>query len=657
MQLTHLQNDTRSVPVPRSLTFTLIFLAGWTVAANLTTLFGGTLETLIWAGLACAALLGALYRFLPPSTAFKGAKSDSSPWSPTQRQTNSLVLAACIATLSLAVNWYAFWCIGVTILVVHCALAFRHASVPDPAIPASARLDRLVILVTMLGAGALSLMVNRSDADDAFYVGLAAFTHAHPNLPLLAVDPMHGEPGWPLLFPSYRFASYELLAASIAKLLGMPAMSVMYRLLPPLGAAFVVASAFFLAQQLAPRRWLLVGLVTLALGLILGECHRGFGNFMFVRIFQGKSIYVSALMPLIFALTFRCISSQGTARDVMLLACAQVAAIGLSNFGMLAAPMAAGTALVACALTAPRAMYPRLGAVACTLLIPLPYLLYVAIASQASSNLAGTEEAAPAVWLAVFGPWQQYLVALLLLTAPALTWDGRTRAWLAVPPLILLGVLLNPWLAAPISHYITTTPVYWRVTWCFPVLSYMAWGIFAASQQWRQSRIHRLLSILIILLLSASLAFTVLRPSNEISWHFAGVQVPPMDYLAAERAARDADEMTRILAPEPVSSVIARFEDHPRLVLVRDMYLPMFRPGIGEKAFLQRMTLRNFVNGAFRSQDASVVSTALGELNVKTVVTMGQQAQVSDLLAANGYILTETVGPYGIWRRPAASMH
>jgi len=509
----------------------------------------------------------------------------------------------------------------------------------------------------MLAAAALVLAVNRSDADDAFYVGVAAFTHAHPNAPLLTGDPMHGEAGWPLLFPSYRFASYELLAAALAKLFGMSAMDVMYRLLPPLGAIFVVASAFFLGRQLAPRKWLLIGMITVVLGLVLGECHRGFGNFMFVRIFQGKSMYVSALMPLIFALTFRCASQEGGSRDVMLLACAQIASIGLSNFGMLAAPMAGGTALAAAALTAPRTMYPRLGAVACTLLIPLPYLAYVAISAHAGSDALGAEEAAPAVWLGVFGPRQQYLIALLLLVAPALASDGRTRAWLAVPPLVLLGVLLNPWLAGLISHYITTAPVYWRVTWCFPVVAYLAWTIQAAAEQLRRTPIHLLLGGAMAALIIGSLPLFVLRPGNGVTWHVAGFQVPPTDYLAAERAVKDTPGDTRILAPEPVSSVIARFEEHPRLVLVRDMYLPMFRPGIGEAAFSQRTVLQSFINGSLPAQDPGAISLVLGQLDVGTVVTAAGNMHAEKLLATNGYALTDTAGPYRIWHRMPATSH
>jgi hypothetical protein len=393
------------------------------------------------------------------------------------------------------------------------------------------------------------------------------------------------------------------------------------------------------------------------LGLVLGEDHRSFGNFMFVRIFQGKAIYVSALVPLIFALAIRCTAPEGGARDVMLLACAQLAAIGLSNFGMLAAPLCTATAIAAVALTAPRTLYPRLAMAACTLIIPLPYLLYVAASAHATGDLPGAVESAPAVWLAVFGKHQQYLVALLLLVAPAMASSGRMRALLAVPPLILLGILLNPWLAGTISHYVTTAPVYWRVTWCFPVVAYMAWSICASAEQLRVTRPHLILGITIASLLAWSVASSVLRANNGVFWHFVGRQIPPADYDAAVHTLKLAEHDARILAPETVSGVIARIEDHPRLILVRDMYLPMFQSSLGDAGLRPRMLLRDFVIGAFQEHDANAVSSALASLDVGTVVTQAGESPTNRLLAADGYALAETVGPYAIWCRMPTTTH
>lgn len=305
----------------RSIAGILIFLAGWTLASNILFFAGGSLDELILVGPIFIASLAAIYLKLPNFATIDVARQFQDVTKRVKPRPATFLVAAAVATLLLRFNWMAFWVASVILLATHCFHARRLRDLETdiaPTLLPVGRVAAIAVLATMAAAAATALAVNRPDLDDALYVGIAAFTHAHPKAALLATDPMYGEPGWPLLFPSYRFASFELLAAALAKLFDVSAMDVMYRILPPLGAAFVALSAFFLSRQMTPRRWLLMGLITVAFGLVLGECHRSFGNFMFVRIFQGKSIYVSALMPLIFALAFRCVSQQGSSRDVML---------------------------------------------------------------------------------------------------------------------------------------------------------------------------------------------------------------------------------------------------------------------------------------------------------------------------------------------------
>ena len=67
----------------------------------------------------------------------------------------------------------------------------------------------------------------------------------------------------PLLFPSYRFASYELLIGAIGHLTGIPAMTIAYKVLPIGSAILSIVAIFLLAQALLPRRWLWLALGTL----------------------------------------------------------------------------------------------------------------------------------------------------------------------------------------------------------------------------------------------------------------------------------------------------------------------------------------------------------------------------------------------------------
>lgn len=636
--------------------------AGWTLAANAVVLAGGALSELMLYGPLGALLVGALFLALPWQSRMMFAAAPVTPsWRRLPNRPWMFTAAALLAVLSLKVSWICFWSLSVLILTSYFFSSVgvdvkAEASSPGEAVTPR---QRAILLVTVLVAAILTLWMSRSDADDAFYVGLAAFTNGHSSVALISQDPMHGEPNWPLIFPSYRFTSYELLMAVSAHALGIRAMDVAYRLLPPLAACFVVVSTFFLARELSPKRWLAIGLVTMLLGLILGECHRGAANFMFVRLFQGKAVYLSALLPLLYALVFRYARGKQSPRDILLLGCTEVAAIGISNFAMLAAPMAAGTAVFAVLVALPRSAYRRMLPLLWVLLIPIPYLVYVAIFSN-GTQVGGQTESAETVWRTVFGPQQQYLVALLLLIGPAFAKDTRERIWLCAPPFLLLAVFLNPFLAGFISRYVTTAPVYWRVTWCLPVLTYLAWSLCLifdrAIGRFTIRHPTAWMAPLLVLLLFASARFNVLRRANSVEWHFAGWKVPLPELTVAQAVNRLTPANTSVAAPEAVSSIVALFEQHPRLVSVRDSYLDMLAPSIGPSGYRARKRILDFVSG--RGQvDAKDLSGALAQLHTSVMVLSVDAASLASrraTLAENGFLLVESSGNWTIWLRRAS---
>jgi hypothetical protein len=343
----------------------------------------------------------------------------------------------------------------------------------------------------------------------------------------------------------------------------------------------------------------------------------------------------------------------------MLLCCAEAASIGISNFAMLAAPMAGATALASIAVCAHRNVYPRILTAGATLLIPVPYLIFVAIASKSGADIVGALESAPTVWITVFGAKQQYLVALLLLAGPAFAKNLQTRTWLAIPPLVLLGIYLNPFLSDFISHYITTPPVYWRVIWCFPILVYIAWSLCLALE--RASQLPRLrnpaawVAIASLALVVYSASLNVLRKGNGVEWRFAQYKVPTTELAVATRASDLAIPDTRILAPESISTILPMFEHHPRLIGVRDMYLQMLAPAIGSSDYHARMLLLGLVSGeSLEAVNHKEISTALDQLKVSVAVVGGRASNLSPvapILLENGFAPVETMHSFTIWRR------
>jgi hypothetical protein len=636
----------------------LVIFAGWTLSAHLCVLFGLNLKVLLLvAPVVIGALLGAYYLLLKTKTSF--SRGHGSIWSGMSLNNKHVIIFfLTVSPVALYWSWIAFWMLSVLLLML---CLFHPGSEEVLTVETVARnsrtFDLLIFALIALAAVGLSYAVSRSDLDDSFYVAVASFVSSNPSHVLMSTDPMLGEPGFPLIFPSYRFASFELLSGAVAYLLSAPAMDVYYIYSLPVWAVAVVVANFLLTKELIPKHWVLAGAVALLLTLLLGEMHRSPANFSFVRIFQGKAVFLSVIVPTIFYLTARFFSERGTKADLFLLACCQMVSIGLTNFGMLMGPIVGFGALMSNLPLALKGDRRKLYYACSILLIPFPYLINVALESNSSPVWNFGSETAANVWTSVFGSHQQYLMGFLILAGPVLAKDTVTRWRMAVPPLLLFTLYLNPWLAGFISKYVTTPPVYWRVVWSLPILVFAAVSfcmIVAYLFERKSSRlIPAVLSTVALALTVYSLPFNTLRPENVGPFEgFATWKVPGTHLVVAQKAIAIDNDGGRLLAPDEIAGVISRFEDHPRLISTRGLYLDLMRPLVGDAEIIPRKLLYDFVTGngipkiervrsALRSLDVSVIVLKL-DIETNGVLT---------LLDSEGFKQREVGDGYSIWAR------
>ncbi|MDN4548029.1 DUF6077 domain-containing protein [Pseudomonas sp. C32] len=639
----------------------LIAFAGWTISAQACVLFGWNIKDLLALAPLAITSLFIVYFFLP-KTHRPGVPDRNSTlklYRLTYRRTFPLTLIILIILpATLYWSWIAFWTISILLLIVSLISSEPKLQSKNlTTIKIEKKLSSLTILLIAILAISLSFAVSRSDLDDSFYVAIAAFSSSNPEHSLLAGDPMLGEAGLPLIFPSYRFVSFELLSGAFAHLFSAPSMDFYYIYLLPAWVIASIAATFLLTRELIPKSWILAGAITFLLTLLLGEMHRGTANFSFVRLFQGKSVFLSVIVPAIFYLTARFFSKRGTNTDLFLLACCQVAAIGLSNFGMLAAPIAGFGAL---ASNIPLALKGERKKFYCTLailFIPLPYLIDVALQLKGSPIMDFGIETAETVWTSVFGAHQQYLVGILLLAGPVLAKDTVTKWRLAVPPLILLGIYLNPWLSDFISRYVTTPPVYWRVVWSFPILVFSAVSFCMIATELLERKPYRLLiaslSTIVFGLTIYSLPFNTLRSENigKIE-HFANWKIPNADLLVAQKALTIDQRDGVLLAPDEIAGVISRFEKHPRLVITRGLYLYLLRPVLGDEEYEKRRILYNFVTGKIDGE-GELVRATFHSMKISLIIinANNENPLAVNLLNSEGYKRLEIINGYSFWSK------
>lgn len=573
----------------------------------------------------------------------------------------ALHLMLAVSPLVLHASWYAFWAYAILLLLLCLVDKGMPLGRPTGTIPsmevATGQFIAPALCLFILVFIILALSITRSDLDDAYYAAVAAHMAAHPEAPLQSGDPMLGETGFPLIFHSFRFSSFELLSGALGLLSSSAALDAYYIYLVPLWSGLAVLATYLLVRQLQPQQWLLPTICTLALVLLLGEMHRSSANFSFVRIFQGKAVFVSVLVPCIYYLTNRVFSASATRADFLLLACCQISAIGMSNIGMLMGPLAGFSALMANIAMPQKYHRIRFPLVASLLLIPLPYLLDVLIQSAGSPLLEIANEPPNSVWKSVFGHHQQYLVALLLLAGPVLSTTPAVRWRLTVPTLILMVVYLNPWLAGFISRHVTTPAVYWRVVWTLPVLIYMGVGgsmLLTAPVLWKRHHPRAAVAMLILMaLVVQALPHHTLRPSNiEPYQGFATWKIRMEDLQVAQEAMALCLPRQRLLAPERIAGVISRFEHHPPLIATRDAYIDFMKPYVNTDQHLARRVLYDFANGRLPAPD-NAVRNALNSLQVGMVVTIASQEtpQITGLLSASGFRQASSLSGHHLWTK------
>ena len=372
------------------------------------------------------------------------------------------------------------------------ALALLFLETPRTQSPAQGpRLERGLLAVALLAA-LYALIAHRPDADDAFYVNVAVAAVDAPDQPLLAADTLHGVAGLPLHLPIYRLHGFELWNGALSWLSGVPAIAVFHFGAVALGAFLVPLAHARLFRLLTPRHWL-AAVVTLVVVLIAaGETHRWYGNFGFVRIWQGKAIQLFVFTPLVYAYAME-FALRPTLARWGLLACAQIAALGSSSAALWAAPAAGAIGL--CSALAPTRRGVRLFAIG---LLASGYLLGAGLVAKSwmQADAAAQPPAAspqeiqerersereldrPGIRLEaalseVLGDarLRRFAIACVLV-AWAVSPGALARRFALVAPLAVALVLLHPsassWVVAN-----ATGESYWRSLWTLPVPILMA---------------------------------------------------------------------------------------------------------------------------------------------------------------------------------------
>ena len=643
----------------------VVGFALWTLCAHAVVAAGGGLVALL--GLfAIAATAGALLRVRsgrsrPRLESIARAAPSDSP-RPLRILRLAALLCGVTTTLIFAVRQditQLWWSAVILLGVAAVAVCFSEAPRLSP--PERGRWSETLLWLMAAAGVVITLISHRPDADDAFYVNVAVSAADDPAHPLIGEDTLHGIPGLPLDQPAYRVESYLLLNGALSYLTGIPAIYCFHWLSAALAALLVPLAQAMLFRILTPRRWLPAVATLIFILIAAGETHRWYGNFAFVRIWQGKSVLVSVFLPLICAYALR-FAVRPNPRDWLMLAAAQIAAVGMTSTALWAAPAVATFALSSAAWPSRQGLKTVVfGALASIYVVGAALVIKASLVRMSFGTVPGEQgpdETVPLVRNAlviVLGNSRLLLFGVaVVLCGWVFAPTGLARRFAAVFPLAVLLLFANPYTAVWVANNVTGSITYWRSLWALPVPTIMALvltsplalGVSSSRPLTRRALWMVLLAVFALLVPR----YSGLSKANRVRLGSPSLKVPHTAYRWAAVVNQSVPPGSHVAVPSKIEPWIVTFHHHAYPLVVR-YYLRPWPNTMSYEEILDRIAMRNFldaperVDGSpqqfrdeierYKPQAVCLVSSPHGE----TARTILRQSGFRMTLARKGYEL------------------
>lgn len=666
-------------PLPwseRVLSLVCAGFAVWTLCTQVVIFFQGSFFDLLWVSGGVLILLvgGAVVRpFLKPSVGgereegivtaagFEELSHKGDPLSEGGLRIGILFVAF------IGVFWFhntpraLWWVVGLSLSVGACLVLMRD---PVSAARTVAKGDgwRLWLLSAMCAVYAL--VSHRPDADDSFYVNVAAAAKDQPGSPLFSADTLHGLSGQGPPLSVYKVHAWELWNGALSFLLDIQPLTA-FHLISATAISILVPLAWaHLARQLTPRFWLATVSTVLLILMVVGDVHRWYGNFALVRIWQGKAVFLTVLLPLLWSWGLRFARRPGVATGVQLILL-QIASIGMTSSALWAAPAATVTAILA-GLSRRNVRMVSLGlAVICFYPLFLAAFLkddLARVALRAGKKVGEPGSLVGEALVTVLGDGPLKTLSLLALAA---AWTvapaGLARRFATIVPLALWVTLLNPYAERYISMHLTG-PSFWRSLWVLPVPLLLAFLMIAPVSLLQKRSIGRAATATPgIQLWIALLTIFLVTVPQIYGWSSdnSGYRLAFPDHKVPQEAALAAlirDHVTPgswVVAPPQVNTWLPVLEDRPVPLIVRD-YLRLGGTERRDRVGMVQVALGN----GREPRSLAGFRRGLDRFNIEAVLfynrSGGGEPRLRQTLRVSGFEVQERRAAWELWirRRP-----
>ncbi|MDE0931085.1 MAG: DUF6077 domain-containing protein [Halioglobus sp.] len=578
------------------------------------------------------------------------------------------LLTLIISALMLRIFDIQYWSVWVvllcaSILVFRTVLTSTSTLVEkcnEPRVPRSNWQWVGVAVLIALGVAVVAI-THRPDQDDSQYLNFVVTAMDFLFEPLFSHSGLWQDPKVPLESPIYRFHTYELLVAALSDAFGVDHKVLYYLILAPIFGGIAVVVHWRLAQYLIPQYAISALLAWFVLMIALGDSHREFGNFAFVRLYQGKGLLVTIALPLCLLLGLR-FSELPDGRRALALGMAIIASAGLSSSALATVPFVVAATLCGGLLGASRVAVTRIiagGLASGLFLCAIGLSLVASIKSGYEVHGVSLFGSGPSLSIVLGEGILGALILVLFPIAPLFVAGVRRRRLYAMTTLIFVGVVLNPWSGDFLAKNLDKA-LEWRLFWSVPFaisasISMVGLAaLLAGKVRWLKRYAVLLIMLAAVLMLSRQWSVS---PDNRVVIAFPRIKVEPAPHALAEEIVRRAPLRSTIYAPTWIAEWIPTFRVHPYPLIVRPHYFDFgkIRDYFGNSELDRRRRVIAFLQG--EDKDFSTVAFFQSQLAIDrpTFVVYDSRVErapaIEEVLFAAGYV-DEKRDIYRLWHLP-----
>ncbi|WUR61886.1 DUF6077 domain-containing protein [Micromonospora chokoriensis] len=512
--------------------------------------------------------------------------------------------------------------------------AWLDGPVPTPAAPAPTAAQSTYALVISVLVGISSFFMARNTPDDVYYVGKSVWIAERDLIPIN--DFLFSENVLPAMGSQPPIPSIEVFDGAFANVVGIHASSALWYVLLPIMAVLAALALWRLTHRWAPRRPVLAFTVAIAYLYLVAGGDAALGTFHLPRLHEGKGMFVSAVIPLMWLYLTEWFDNRSR-RSLVLIVALSITAIGLTNTAAIILPMLVGAAGFAMLLVG------RWKAAVVAAVAALAYPIGSLVVSRLLLGGMTAEGADDAFFDAAYTYRRTLLFGVVGVISGLALWCGpllarrRTPALLTAGATLALSVMFVPGVLELMSALSGISVVLWRVPWLLALPTLI--GLLCTVRVPAPTPALRRAAgggIAVLLVASFALFATPMwSPKSWVETHERPTWKLPQQRQSIAFWIKGLDRPEgMLLAPKTIMRTTPIVTSEVRVVLPRDFYLVEY--DLNSQFAKDRVLLAGFADGVNAPAPAEL-APALDRLDVGTICVYKGNQYARDTAPQLGY--------------------